>query len=63
MGRTAKVCFGGVITKKLPQRESSSQNTPFFNFLTTQPIPINSNSTDAAWQVQHQSLNTSKISV
>ena len=53
MTQTAEVCFLEVITQKFPQREFPSQNTPFYNFLTTQPIHTNSNSIDAARQAQH----------
>jgi hypothetical protein len=53
VGQTAKICFLGVNTKTLHQREFPSQNTPIYNFLTTQPIHTNSNSIDAARQVEH----------
>jgi hypothetical protein len=46
--------FFGELLQKTPQREFPSQNTPFYNFLTMQPIHTNSNSIDAARQVQHQ---------
>jgi hypothetical protein len=52
-GQTAKICFLGSYYQKTPQREFPSQNTPFYNFLTTQPIHTNSNSIDAAQQVEH----------
>ncbi len=45
--------IGGVINKKLPQREFPSQNTPLHNFLTTQPLHTNSNSIDAARQAEY----------
>ncbi len=48
-----KFAFWGVIDKKLPQTEFPSQNTPFHNFLTTQPIHTNSNSIDAAQQAEY----------
>jgi hypothetical protein len=54
VGQTATSCFLGVNTKKTRQREFISQSTPFYNFLTTQPIHTNSNSIDAAGQVEHQ---------
>ncbi len=47
------LAYGGVINKILPQREFPSQNTPFHNFLTTQPIHTNGNSIDAARQVEY----------
>ncbi len=46
--------FRGLITDKLPQREFPSQNTPCYNFLTTQPIHTNSNLIDEARQVEHR---------
>jgi hypothetical protein len=49
-----KFVFCGSYYKKLPQMEFPSQNTPFYNLLTTQPIHTNSNSIDAARQVEHQ---------
>jgi hypothetical protein len=49
-----KFAFWGSYYKKLPQREFPSQNTPSYNFLTTQPIHTNSNSIDAARKVQYQ---------
>jgi hypothetical protein len=49
-----KFVFWGSYYKKPPKREFPSQNIPFYNFLTTQPIHTNSNSIDAARQVKHQ---------
>jgi hypothetical protein len=63
-GQTAKICFWRSYYQKSTQREFPSQNTPFSNFLTTQPIHPNSNSIYAAQQVEHdKSWNTLKISV
>jgi hypothetical protein len=51
----------GVITKSPPEGVSS-QNTPFNNFLMTQTIHPNSNSTDAARQVEYDAkLKNSKF--
>jgi hypothetical protein len=45
--------FLGVINKKLPPKEFTSQNTALHYFLTTQPIHTNINSTDAAQQAEN----------
>jgi hypothetical protein len=49
-----KFDFGELLPKNSTQREFPSQNTPFCNFLTTQPIHTNSNSIDAVRLVKHQ---------
>jgi hypothetical protein len=48
-----KYAFLGVIIKT-PQRKFPSQNTPFYNFLLTQPIQTNSNSIDVARQAEYE---------
>jgi uncharacterized protein RhaS with RHS repeats len=48
-----KFVFFGSYYEKTYQREFHSQNTPFYNFYTTQPIHTNSNSIDAARQMEH----------
>ncbi len=59
-----KFAFGGVINKKLPQREFPSQNTPLHNFLTTLPIHTNGNSIDAARQAEYDAkLKNIEISI
>ncbi len=59
-----KFAFGELLIKKLPRWEFPSQNTPFHNFLTTQPIYTNSNSIDAARQAEHDvKLKNVKISI
>jgi hypothetical protein len=52
-GQKAEVCFLGELLLKSSQREFPSQNTPFDNFVTTQPIHKNGNSIDAAGQAQY----------
>jgi hypothetical protein len=48
-----KSAFGGVIIEKLHKRSFSAKILHSITFLMTQPILSNSNSIDAARQVQH----------
>jgi hypothetical protein len=54
--QNAKLCFLIVIFTKLLQSEFYSQNTLLHNLLITQPIHTNSNSIDAAGQVQYNTM-------
>ncbi len=47
-GQNTKICFLGIINKKISQREFSRQNTPLHSFLTIQPVHTNSNTIEAA---------------
>ncbi len=51
--KNQNLLFWELLIENFPQREFPSQNTPFHNFLTTQPIHTNSNSIDAAWRAQY----------
>jgi hypothetical protein len=50
LAKLLKFVLGELLPKISHQREFPSQNTPFYNLLTTQPIHTNSNSIDAARQ-------------
>jgi hypothetical protein len=54
MRKAAESCFFGIYYQKTPPKRVSGQNTPFWNSFTTQLIHKNSNSIEAAQQVQHQ---------
>ncbi len=52
------------VNAKTSQREFPSQNTPFYNLLTTRPVHTNSNWIDTARQVLHDTkLKHVKISI
>jgi hypothetical protein len=52
-GKFLKFAFSGVTNKHTPSKGVSSQNAPFCDFWTTQPIQTNSNSIDAARQAEY----------
>jgi hypothetical protein len=59
-----KYAFRGVINKKTPHMEFSSQNALLHNFLKTQHIHTSTNAIDAARQVKYNTKsNAVKISI